>query len=168
MRVINSHKRIINQPKEKVSELFKTLASNEDQIWPSNNWPAMRFKEGLKLGSRGGHGRIRYKVIVFEPGNHIKFDFIKPHGFNGTHELSVKVISEDVSEISHLIKMKTSMKASLLWLFVIRWLHDALIEEAFDNVECYFSKEKKTVKYNLWVQTLRGFYKRKAYQIKQV
>ncbi len=66
MRVINSHKRIINQPIEKVSELFKTLAANENQIWPSNNCPAMRFKQGLALGNRGGHGRIRYKVIAFD------------------------------------------------------------------------------------------------------
>ena len=167
MRVINSHKRIINQPIEKVSKLFKSLATNEDHIWPSNNWPEMRFNEGLKIGNRGGHGRIRYTIIAFEPGKHIKFEFSKPDGFNGTHELNLNVISEDASEISHLIKMNTNYKASFLWVFVIRWLHDALIEEAFDNLENYFSEEKKEAKYNFWVTNLRGFYKRKALQTKQ-
>ncbi len=167
MRVINSHERIIDQPKEKVSELFKTLATNEDQIWPCNNWPAMRFKEGLKLGSRGGHGRIRYTIIAFEPENHIKFEFTKPEGFNGTHELNIKAISKDTSEIVHIIKMKTTFKACFLWVFVIRWLHDALIKDAFDNVENFFSEEKKKTKHNLWVTFLRDFYKRKPFQTRQ-
>ncbi|WP_456441333.1 hypothetical protein [Psychroserpens sp.] len=167
MRVINSHKRIINKPKEKVFKLLKTLATNDDQIWPYNNWPAMRFKEGVKLGSRGGHGRIRYTIIALEPGKHIKFEFTKPEGFNGTHELNIKAISEDTSEISHLIKMNTTFKASFLWMLVVRWLHDALIEEAFDTVENYFSEEKKKTKYNLWVISLRDFYKRKMFQTKQ-
>jgi hypothetical protein len=32
MRVINKHKRVIGQPIEKVSQVFKTLATAEDQI----------------------------------------------------------------------------------------------------------------------------------------
>lgn len=167
MEVINNHKRIIHQPKEKVSQLFKSLATNDDQIWPSKNWPAMRFKDGLKIGSKGGHGRIRYTIIAFETGNHIKFQFTKPDGFNGTHELSIKAISEDASEIAHNITMHTNLKASFLWVFVIRWLHDALIEEAFDTIENNFSEEKKTSTYNFWVNLLRSYYKRKSFLIKQ-
>jgi len=164
MRVVNSHKRIINQPKENVSELFKTLATSEDKIWPISNWPAMRFKEGLKLGNQGGHGRIRYKIIALETGHHIKFEFTKPEGFIGTHELNINAVSESTSEISHIIKMKTAFKASILWLFVIRWLHDALIEDAFDTIENHFSEEKKEPKYHPWVRFLRGYYKRKSFQ----
>ncbi|WCO03010.1 hypothetical protein [Psychroserpens ponticola] len=167
MRVINSHKRKLNQPIKKVSELFKTLATKNDKIWPSNNWPAMRFKDGLSLGSQGGHGRIRYTIIAFEAGKHIKFKFTKPEGFNGTHELNIITISDHTSEINHIIKMKTNFKATFLWVFIIRWLHDALIEEAFDTVENYFSEEKKVPKYNFWVNYLRGFYKRKSFQAKQ-
>lgn len=168
MRVVNSHKRIINQPKEKVSELFKTLATTNDKIWPSKNWPAMRFKEDLRIGSKGGHGRIRYEIVAFEQGSYIAFKFTKPEGFNGIHELSIKSISEDTSEINHIIKMNTTFIASFLWVFVIRWLHDALIEEAFDNVQNYFSEAHKTTPYSLWVQFLRDFYKRKSIPIKQV
>jgi len=168
MRVINSHKRIITQPIDKVSELFKTLATTNDEIWPSKNWPEIRFNEGLKNGSRGGHGRIRYTVIAFEAGKYIKFKFTKPDGFDGIHEFSIKVISENTSEIHHNIKMNTSFKATFLWVFVIRWLHDALIEEAFDNVQNYFSEENKSTKYNFWVRFLRGFYGRQSFQIKQV
>ncbi|WP_425075624.1 hypothetical protein [Psychroserpens sp. S379A] len=161
MKVTNIHTRIINQPLEKVSDLFKTLATSEDKIWPSSNWPAMRFKEGLKIGSRGGHGRIRYTVVALKVGSHVRFKFTKPSGFRGTHELILKPISEHVSEVQHVIKMNTDFKASLLWVFVIRWLHDALIEEAFDNVEHYFSTETNEPKYNLWVKLLRMYYKQK-------
>lgn len=167
MRVVNRHTRIINEPIEKVSQLFETLATSKDQIWPSQNWPAMRFRDGLKIGSRGGHGRIRYTITDFKPGEHIKFEFTKPEGFNGTHELNIKAISNDASEINHIIKMNTTFKASLFWVFVIRWLHDALIEDAFDNVENYYSEEKTKSTYNLWVIILREVYKRKSFQIKQ-
>ena len=167
MRVVNRHKRIINQPKETVSQLFKTLATAKDQIWPSQNWPKMYFTEGLKVGSQGGHGQIRYTIIDFKPGEHIKFEFTKPEGFKGTHELNIKALSNDASEINHMINMNTTFKSSLLWVFIIRWLHDALIEDAFDNIENHFSEEKIKSSYNLRVIILREVYKRKSFQIKK-
>lgn len=166
MQVINVHKRIIHQSKEKVSQIFKTLATDDDLIWPYENWPAIRFKEGLKVGSKGGHGRIRYTIIEFREHELIKFQFSKPEGFNGTHKLKICIISEILTEISHEIIMNTSFKATLLWVFVIRWLHDALIEDAFDKVENYFTTNKKVTNYNFWVKRLREAYKRQSYQTK--
>ncbi len=166
MQVINIHKRTLHQPREKVSLLFKTLATSEDLIWPYENWPAIRFKEGVKIASKGGHGRIRYTIIDFKAGKNIKFQFSKPDGFNGTHELKIESINKDVTEISHEIRVNTSFKATFLWIFVIRWLHDALIEDAFDKVENYFLTDKKETKYNLWVKLLRDVYKRKSFQTK--
>jgi len=49
---------------------------------------------------------------------------------------------------------------------MIRWLHDALIEEAFDKVENYFTGNKKITPYNPWVKFLREAYKRKPVQSK--
>jgi len=167
MKVINIHQRVIEQPISKVSELFKTLATSDDEIWPYHSWPAMRFRDGLHLGSQGGHGRVRYTIIAFEAGNHIKFQFTKPEGFNGTHELKINAISNDSIQIIHEIRMHTtSLKATFYWVFVIRWLHDALIEDAFDKVENYFSIKKRTTRYNLWVRFLREAYKRKSFQTK--
>lgn len=161
MRVVNSHKRVINQPIDTVSELFNTLTTPEDKIWPSNNWPAIRFKKGLEVGNKGGHGLIKYTVVAFEAGHHVKFKFTKPRGFNGTHEITLKPVSQHVSEIQHHIKMNTDFRASLLWIFVIRWLHDALIEEAFDNMEDYYSSVRRQPTYHPWVNLLRKYYKRK-------
>lgn len=166
MQVINIHKRTINQPIEKVTRLFKTLATSEDLVWPYENWPAIRFKDGLKIGSKGGHGRVRYTIIEFEAGAYIKFKFSKPEGFNGTHELKINAINDYSTEICHKIRARITLKATLLWVFVIRWLHDALIEDAFDKVENYFSATKKETRYNLWVKLLREAYKKKSFNTK--
>jgi len=166
MNVKNIHKRTINQPKEKVAELFKTLATSEDLIWPYENWPAIRFRDGLQVGSKGGHGRIRYIIIEFMEGEHIKFQFTEPEGFIGTHQLKIEEIEKNETEISHIIEMNTSFKATFLWLFIVRWLHNALIEEAFDKVENYFGDDKKKSTYNIWVKLLREAYKKKSFQTK--
>ena len=55
-----------------------------------------------------------------------------------------------------------SFKVTFLWVFVIHWLHDALIEDAFDKVENYFIYDKKETKHNIWVKFLRNVYKRKS------
>ena len=166
MQVINIHKRTINQPKEKLSQLFKTLATSEDLIWPYENWPAIRFKNGLRVGSKGGHGRVRYTIIEFKEGDSIKFQFSKPEGFNGIHEFTVKAITDQSTEIRHVINAKLTFKATILWVFVIRWLHDALLEDAFDKVENYFTPNKKVTTYNFWVKLLREAYKRQSDQTK--
>jgi hypothetical protein len=161
MNVLNVHKRIINQPNESVSKLIETLGSKDDKIWPSENWPAIRFKEGLQIGSKGGHGIIRYTIVDYVDSKHIKFQFTKPKGFHGTHEFNITEIDLDTTEINHIIKMKTSGLAIFTWPFAIRWLHDALTEDAFDNVENLFSSEKITTKYSIWVKLLRVYFKAK-------
>lgn len=167
MRVINIHRRKINQPKEEISRLFKSLATKDDKIWPYEKWPAIRFQDGLQIGSKGGHGRIRYTVVAFNEGEHVTFEFTKPDGFIGTHALSIHDLSKDRTEIIHEIKMHTStLKATFFWLTTIRWLHDALIEDAFDKLENHFSPEKKESKYSIWVAFLRDLYKRKSFKSK--
>ena len=82
MKVLNVHRRTIHQPIEKVGALLSTLASKEDQIWPFEQWPRMKFKEGLTTGAKGGHGPIRYTVQHYHPGKLIRFQFNKPTGFS--------------------------------------------------------------------------------------
>lgn len=62
--------------------------------------------------------------------------------------------------------MQTRFETSLLWIFIIHRLHEALIEDAFNKVENYFTEAKRETKYNLWVKLLREFYKRKSLQTK--
>lgn len=155
MKVLNIHKRSINQPKKIIVDHLKTLATEQDCIWPKENWPALRFKDGLKMGAEGGHGPIRYFVEAYNPDEIIQFRFTKPTGFNGIHKFEIKELTENKTEISHTIEMDTTGKGTLSWVFGIRSLHNALIEDAFDKFENMFTENKKSTEWNFWVKFLR-------------
>ncbi|WP_396601417.1 hypothetical protein [Algibacter sp. R77976] len=156
MNVVNTHKRIINQPQVKVAMLLETLATKADCVWPNDKWPPIRFKNGLKVGEKGGHGIIRYSVEEYILGKLIVFRFLQPKGFNGIHKFEVKEINSTSTEVTHSIIMNTiGVKATLQWLIAIRWLHDALIENAFDTIENNFLEVKKHTKWSYWVSFWR-------------
>ena len=124
MKVINIHKRVITQPIHEIALLFKTLATDNDQMLATDKWPAMT-------------------------------------GFNGYHKFELSALKPDGTELSHTIDMTTTGFASIKWLFAIRWLHDAYIEDAFDKVENHFTKDKKKSEWSWWVKTLRKIMKPK-------
>ena len=155
MRVLNIHKRTLNQPKSKVTELLKTLSTENDRIWPKEKWPEMKFKNGIQVGAKGGHGPIRYSVEKYNPDEIIQFRFSKPDGFNGIHKFEVIELDKEKTEIKHTIEMNTTGKGTLIWTFAIRSLHNALIEDGFDKLENNFSENRKSTEWNLWVKFLR-------------
>ncbi len=155
MNIVNIHKRIINQPKAEVVALLETLSTKDDKVWPNDKWPPMRFKDGLKIGAKGGHGIIRYSVEQYILGAIIVFRFLKPKGFQGIHKFEIQEIDLNSTEVKHSIIMKTEGLATLKWVLAIRWLHDALIENAFDTIENNFLEVKKHTKWSFWVSLLR-------------
>jgi hypothetical protein len=159
MKVTNTHQRIIQQPISAVAELFNTLASKNDLMLATDKWPAMKLDNGLTVGSKGGHGPIRYTVEAYSPGEFIQFRFSKPRGFHGFHRFDIVEVDKQTTEIRHEIDMNTSGLALLTWPLVIRWLHDALIEDAFDKTENHFSVQKKTTHWNARVKFLRWLLK---------
>lgn len=159
MKVLNIHKRKIDTQKEKILELFPTVATEEDRIWPKENWPKMKLNSGLQNGSKGGHGPIRYEIVEFKPESHIVFKFQEPKGFNGIHKFEVSEISENQSQITHTIDMRTSFWGTIQWLFAVRWLHDALIEDALDKVQNQLTQGTNKTKWNPWVKFLRAILK---------
>jgi len=118
----------------------------------------MRFKDGLKVGSKGGHGIIGYTIIEYNPEYGIKFQFTNPKGFDGIHEFKMKKLNHNQTEVSHIIDMETNGVASIQWVVFIRWLHDALIEDALDNIENHFSDEKRDSKWSPWVKLWRWIF----------
>lgn len=155
MKVLNIHHRIINQPKSALVELLKTLSTKEDKVWPHEKWPPMRFRKGLVEGAKGGHGPIGYFVKNIIPNESIEFQFTEPTGLIGIHKFEMKEINDNQTEIKHTIDMQTNLVGTLQWKTFIRVLHDALIEDAFDKVENYFSSEKKKTEWSGWVKFLR-------------
>ncbi|HRI01657.1 MAG TPA: hypothetical protein PK006_11435 [Saprospiraceae bacterium] len=160
MKVINIHKREIQQSMTELVKLFKTLATDNDMMLATDKWPPMKLDKGLQIGSKGGHGPIKYFVIDYQQDKSITFQFDLT-GFNGFHKFELKELETHKTELSHIINMKTTGFATLKWSFAIRWLHDAFIEDAFDKVENHFTEGKKSSKWNLWVRTLRKVMKPK-------
>ena len=97
MKVLNIHKRVINQSKNKIEKILNTLSSENDLIWPKEKWPAMKFKGGIKAGAKGGHGPISYFVEKYKPNEIIQFRFLKPN--NGIHMFEIKELNNKKTEI---------------------------------------------------------------------
>lgn len=161
MRVINIHKRNINQSKTKIGELLDTLATENDMIVATDKWPRVKLDSGLNPNSKGGHGPIKYTVQVYRRNELIQFKFTRPSGFNGIHKFEITGVDASKTEIKHTIDMTVSGKDLLLWAFAIRWLHDAFMEDAFDKVENHLMNSAKRSEWSLWVGFLRMQLKRK-------
>ena len=159
MKITNIHKRVISQSQEKLGALLLTLATKEDKIWPTQHWPSMKLDRGLEQGSKGGHGPIGYVVQKYIPNQLIQFQFLNPKNFVGIHKFEIKALTVDQSQIIHTIDMEAKGTGMFTWLVGIRWLYDALIEDAFDQIENQFSTQQKKTKWNWWVKTLRFFLK---------
>ncbi|MCJ8292367.1 MAG: hypothetical protein MJK07_21550 [Flavobacteriales bacterium] len=115
----------------------------------------MKFKNGIQVGAKGGHGPIRYSVEKYNPNEIIQFRFSKPNGFSGIHKFEVIELDKEKTEIKHTIEMNTTGKGTLIWTFAIRSLHNALIEDGFDKLENNFSENRKSTEWSLWVKFLR-------------
>ncbi|HRD07130.1 MAG TPA: hypothetical protein PK037_06175 [Saprospiraceae bacterium] len=155
MKILNVHERTLPVAVDKVLPLFHSLSSDKDLFWPVENWPRMRFKQGLKLGSIGGHGPIKYEVIEYDALGLISFRFLKPEGFRGSHTFKITAVDGSHTKLHHEIKMDASSLDYLYWSFVIRWLHDALMEDAFDKATNYLTNTNKHTPWNWWVKILR-------------
>lgn len=155
MKVLNIHRRKIGIPINDVLELFKTLSTKPDKFWPIENWPPIKFINGLKIASQGGHGPIRYEITHYNPEGHIEFKFQRPHGFNGIHKFEIFELNSTTTEVKHTISMTTSGTGTLKWLLAISWLHNALIEDLLDKVENQLMLSNLKSEWNLWVKMLR-------------
>jgi hypothetical protein len=136
MTVHNVHERDFAAPLGAVGALLDSLASPNDRLWPRDRWPAMRFDRPLAVGAVGGHGPVRYEVEAYTPGRAVRFRFIGPRGFLGTHGYEVVRAGsgdEGGTRLRHTLEMRTAGLARLSWPLVFRPLHDALIEDSLDR-----------------------------------
>ena len=128
------HERRLPVRIDEAGALIDQLSSPRDRLWPRDAWPSMQLDSGLRIGSEGGHGPIRYEVEAYEPGRRARFRFTSPRGLSGFHEFRVSE-SEGHTVLTHLLEAKLSGLTSWTWPLVYRPLHDALIEDALDRAE---------------------------------
>jgi hypothetical protein len=103
-------------------------------LWPAPPWPALKLDSGLTVGSRGGHGPIRYTVSAREK-NRIRFDFDPRIGLVGYHELRIEPTGNGGCRIVDTLAGHARGRMRLLWPVMFRWLHEDLMHDLFDNVE---------------------------------
>ena len=136
--ILNVHERLIPAASDAVGRMIDSLGSDGDVVWPHERWPALKLDRSLQVGAAGGHGPIRYRVESHDPGRRVRFRFLSPDGFIGTHGFDVEDAGEGASRLRHVIEMRTAGMAVLNWSVIIRPLHDALLEDALDKVEGAF------------------------------
>ncbi|MDP1611005.1 MAG: hypothetical protein Q8M11_08080 [Sulfuritalea sp.] len=155
MHVLNIHEREISADASEVGALIDSLASDNDALWPKAFWPPMRFDRPLGVGAVGGHGPIPYVVEEFRPGQMVKFRFLGPRGFNGSHWLEVLPKGENSVVLRHTIGMRAEGPALLSWPLFIRPLHDALLEDALALVQASVGAVPLVRPWSPWVKFLR-------------
>jgi len=139
-----------------VGALIDTLAGPDDQLWPASTWPPLKLDHGLTVGSRGGHGPIRYHVSEYEPGRRVRFTFEPVTGVTGYHELRVEPLTPDGCRLVHELVGRLHGRTHLAWLLAIRWLHKALIHDLLDNAQRSATGElAHPSRWSPWVRLLR-------------
>ncbi|MHA6626801.1 DUF2867 domain-containing protein [Pseudonocardia sichuanensis] len=133
--VRNVHERLVPAPIEVVGPLLDRLGGPDDVLWPSPAWEPMVLDGPLAVGAAGGHGPIRYRVVGYEPGRAVAFAFDPGHGFDGGHAFTAEPVGPDRTLLRHVAEGRLTGSMRLAWPLAVRWAHDAVLEEMFDNAE---------------------------------
>ncbi|MEV0368775.1 DUF2867 domain-containing protein [Streptomyces sp. NPDC050636] len=148
------HTRTIPASADTVGALIDRLGSDDDPVFPTPAWPAMRFDRPLGVGADGGHGFVRYRVAAHEPGRHIRFDFT-PDPPTGYHAIFVRPLGPDSCLVEHVLENEHGGVQKLLWSAAIRALHSTVVEEIFDNIErAATGRVGNPVRWTPWVRLL--------------
>jgi hypothetical protein len=155
MQIVNIHTRDYATPPKRLAALLEAIALPDRSIWPSPPWPALVLDRGLAVGSRGGHGPIRYAVVEHEPGRRVRFAFDARLGFDGWHELAI-----EGRRLVHTLRCEARGLALLKWLMLIRPLHDALLEDLLDRAADALGEAPRRSSWSWQVRINRALLKR--------
>lgn len=159
MRTVrNVHERIIDAPATTVGALLDRLGGDDDVLWPAPAWVPLRLDRPLEVGADGGHGPIRYWVSEYEPGVRVRFTFHPEVGLDGYHEAVVEPLGPGRCRLRHVLAGTPHGHMRVLWPTVVRWLHDAVLEDLLDNAqEAATGRLDRPAKWTPWVRAWRAF-----------
>lgn len=158
MKIVNVHQRLLNAPPERVSALLATLGSAADQVWPRKVWPRMKLDGPIAVGAAGGHGPIRYVVEAYEP-QFAAFRFTMP-GVDGWHSFEILDATEHYCVLEHRIEADFRGVWLLKWLFAVRALHDACVEDILTRVQASLGEVPREVPWSPYVRFLMWLFSR--------
>ncbi|GIH74459.1 SRPBCC family protein [Planobispora longispora] len=153
----NIQERTIDASAETLGALLDRVATADDRLWPAPAWPRLVLDSGLAPGSRGGHGPIRYSVSAYEPGRRVRFLFDPALGLDGHHEFTVTAEGPERCRLTHTIDGALRGRMRIMWPLAIRWLHEALMQDLFDNAEraATGTLSRRPARRSSWVRLLR-------------
>ena len=158
MKIFNRHDRIIPAEQDAVGAVLDSLAGPEDALWPREVWPPMVLDSGLTVGAAGGHGPVKYRVAEYVPGRRAAFQ----GGVDGRHYFEV-VPREGHVIIRHDLEGDCDLGMWLKWTFLVKPLHNNLIEDGFNKVESRFrGTAVKPPHWGPYVRFLRWMIRRAA------
>ena len=145
----NVHKRAMRGDIDVAESILGELSGPSDELWPRWRWPALLLDRGLQVGSRGGHGSVRYRVVEVEP-RRVRFGFAPRSLLRGEHELSVRIAGKGTFreppgdekepraewmnlEWQHRLDVAANLPDTAFRLVI--QLHDVLIEDLLDQAE---------------------------------
>lgn len=152
----NVHERRVAAPAEEVGALLALAGGPDDVLWPARDWMPMTLDGPVAVGASGGHADIRYRVSAFEPGRRIEFTFVPPTRLTGWHALEVEALPDGATLLRHVLVAQPRGSYRLLLPLVVRWIHDAVIEDLLDRAErAVGSAPAEPARWSLWVRLLR-------------
>ena len=154
MQVHNVHERFIPAPPRAVGALLDTLGGADDAVWPRDRWWPMELDRPLGEAAAGGHSHIRYDVQTYEPGRRVVFKFDPACGLDGTHTFDVQP-RPGGTLLRHDLTARALGHTRLLWPLVIRSVHDAVIEDAFDRAHERFVPGRERAPWSPYIRLLR-------------
>ena len=174
MKVRNVHERVVTATLAQAREIVNTYGSVKDRMYPFERWPKMQLEgpDGPPaVGRFGTRGAARFVITTFdtEPYIHYAWRFLQPAGFDGMHDGTVEDLGDGRLRFRSVIEMHTrGLKATLLWLFVMRPLHDAVVEDSFDKVEREMGRSLPDRPLSFWVRTLRRIKRRRSAEYQRI
>ncbi len=150
------HERVLAAPAATVGAFLARLGSRTDVLWPAPAWPPMRLDRPLTVGADGGHDGIRYVVSAYEPGRRVEFRVHPVTRLDGFHAFEVESIDERSCVLRHVLVVRPRGRMRILMPLVVRWLHDAVLEDLLDNAErAATGSVARPYRYSAWVRLLR-------------
>jgi hypothetical protein len=140
MQINNVHSRIILGSYDAAKYLIDSLPEDNSPFWPTHLWPRGQWDCPLRIGAQGSHGGTRYIAEEYQPGILVKFRFTYPSSYQGFHMFIIEFHSPNSICFKHITKLSLKGMDAIVWRLAIRWVHDALIEDALDCAELYLTQ----------------------------
>ncbi|MEJ6022857.1 SRPBCC family protein [Ramlibacter sp. PS4R-6] len=158
MKILNVHQRLLNAAPERVSAVLATLGQPGDLAWPGRHWSRMKLDRPLSVGAVGGHGPIRYFVEACEP-QFVAFRLTMP-GVDGWHGFEILDATASYCVLEHRIEADVKGAFLLKWIFAIRALHDACVEDVFAQIQVALGETPRYVPWSPYVRFLMWLFSR--------